>query len=154
MIKCGKCSSEFDLSKNDGCPMCRFGSKDWSGETVTKKEKITQPTKTNYLAIPGDLKLKSGKPIGDDWGSWGMFNSFFPGKAVLRVLANMLHENKAESIKLYDLVSKTIDVFKENGFSKLRGFPSNPKKDNSINRLVYTALRYQQACCDHCGPGK
>ncbi len=139
-VKCGNCSSEFDLNKNNGCPLCGFGS---NNKLIIKKNKnsLIKDNNVNYLDIPNDLKVISKKPIVNyqtkTVGSWGMFNSFFPGKAILRILANLLNENKSESMKLSDLIKTSSEVFNKRGFSKLRGFPNNPKKDNSIKRLVY-----------------
>jgi len=140
-IKCGRCNTEFDLNKNDGCPLCGFGKgKRTLNTEFENKENIGQES-INYLMIPTDLELRSGEPIVDyetkSVGSWGMFNSFFPGKAVLRILANMLDEKKAKSITLETLINKTSEVIRVNNLSKLRGFPKDPKKDNSIGRLVY-----------------
>ena len=140
-IKCGKCNTEFDLYKNDGCPLCGFGS---GGRSLNKdlenKEYVLQESK-NYLVIPSDLELNPGELLVDNEtksvGSWGMFNSFFPGKAVLRILANLLDEKNVKSITLETLMIKTSDVIRINNLSELRGFPKNPGKDNSLGRLVY-----------------
>ena len=140
-VKCGRCGTEFDLNKNDGCPLCGFGNKVNFTSKQLHEKRILSSKKTNYLKIPdNNLKLTSKGPIIDfetqAVGSWGMFNSFFPGKAVLRVLANMLQGAKTESISLDELVNTISQVIEENGLTAFRGFPNNPKKENSIRRLV------------------
>jgi len=145
-VKCGQCNTEFDLNKNNGCPLCGFGSTE---DYINKQlhEKKSQTIRGNdYLKIPYiDLKLKSTKPITDyeteTVGSWGMFNSFFPGKAVLRVLANVLQKTKTESITLDELTHTTSEMIKESGLNKFRGFPNNPDKESSIGRLVYHFIK-------------
>ena len=140
-VKCGKCNTEFDLNKNAYCPLCKFGSGDSSIRIKHEQMKGMQKEDINYLAIPNDAKFKSGNPKPDNEtkivGSWGMFNSFFPGKAVLRISANMINEKKTEYLILDDLVNKSKEIFKINGLSKLRGFPNNLEKENAISRLVH-----------------
>jgi len=144
-VKCGKCGTEFDLNKNDGCPLCGFGSKDISIEKESEERSISKNKMLRYLSIPNDLVLEPGKPLIDDEtrrvGSWGMFNSFFPGKATLRVLAHIMEEENQECIKLSDLMKKMEEVLQRSELTKLRGFPNNPKKESSIGRLVYHFIR-------------
>jgi len=140
-IKCGKCNTEFDLNKNDGCPLCGFGKGRGYSKSHFDLKENNEFELNNYLKIPDDLELMSAKPLENyqtkSVGSWGMFNSFFPGKAVLRILANILNEKKVKSIALQTLVDKTSEVIKVNDLSKFRGFPKDPEKSNSIGRLVY-----------------
>lgn len=139
-IRCGQCSTEFDFNKNDGCPLCGLGSKNQKPINAT-----IQNNSTNYLAPPGHMKLKDGRIDSDDEtevvGSWGMFNSFFPGKAVSRILGNMQNENKSDSIILKDLIEKSKQVFQVRELTKFRGFPNNIEKENAVGRLVYHFLQ-------------
>lgn len=144
-IKCGKCNTEFDLNKNDGCPLCGFGNKKKLFGIISFENEITQPNAPiNYLVIPNDMELTSGKPtINDETnsiGSWGMFNSLFPGKAVLRILSKM-QSSTDEIVTLQELVKKSSDVFLTAKLSKLRGFPNEPKNPSSISRLVYHFIK-------------
>jgi len=144
-IKCGKCNTEFDLNKNDGCPLCGFGiGLQTAGIRINKKLQIEDGS-INYLAIPKNLDLKPGQLRIDDEtksvGSWGMFNSFFPGKAVLRILANMLDKEKTKIVTLDALINKTSEETQKYSLSKLRGFPNDPNNKNSIGRLVYHFIR-------------
>jgi hypothetical protein len=144
-VKCGKCNTEFDLNKNDGCPLCGFGvGKQTTSTRLNKKLQIeNEPIK--YLAIPNNLELEPGELTIDDEiksvGSWGMFNSFFPGKAVLRILANMLDKEKTKTVTLDALTKKTSETVEIYNLSKLRGFPKDPDNNNSIGRLVYHFIR-------------
>lgn len=143
-IKCGRCNTEFDLSKNDGCPLCGFGS---------KGQKASGPMKTihqlaidiGFLEIPPVMDLKPAVIVVNKEtaavGSWGMFNSFFPGKASLRVLAHMMDNANTEFIILQDLIDKIKEILLQAGYNKLRGFPNNPEKENSIGRLVNHFIR-------------
>ena len=145
-VRCGQCNTEFDLNKNDGCPLCGFGSKGKHSDIQLYKKKILADKRTDYLMVPDyNFKVKPINPIIDyetqSVGSWGMFNSFFPGKAVLRILANLIRDKKADSITLQELVNTTKDVIKDSGFNEFRGFPNNPDKDNSIGRLVYHFIK-------------
>jgi len=144
-IKCGKCNTEFDLNKNAVCPLCGFGIGRKTADTRLNKKLQIEPESINYLAIPKNLELKPGQVKIDDEtkvvGSWGMFNSFFPGKAVLRILANMLDKEKTKTITLDTLTKKTSEETQLYNLSKLRGFPNNPNNNNSIGRLVYHFIR-------------
>jgi len=145
-IKCGECNAEFDLNKNnEGCPICIIEGRKKKPSLKQEIESAGKGILTDYLAIPAELKLSSGKLILNEGtkliGTWGMFNSFFPGKAVLRILANMMYKNKIEYTILDDLINKSAGIFKANGFSKLRGFPNDPEKQNSIGRLVYHFIK-------------
>ena len=138
-VKCGKCNTEFDFSRNNGCPLCGLGNKA-SVRSSDKKLLVMSTTQINYLEVPKEIKVKSGKVTTSKEtkaiGSWGMFNSFFPGKATLRILANSLHESKKESIPLNDLVKRCSEVFKIYELSSFRGFPNDPDSESSIGRLV------------------
>ena len=138
-VKCGKCNTEFNFNINNGCPLCGFGNKANVRSSDIQLTTASTP-QLNYLAVPKEIKVKSGKVTASKEtkaiGSWGMFNSFFPGKAALRILANSLHETKKESIPLNDLVKRCSEVFKMHGLSSFRGFPNDPDSEILIGRLV------------------
>jgi len=143
-VKCGRCNTEFDLARNDGCPLCGFGNKNKSHHQEPVKTATLSST-TDYLAIPKELKARKGKVTSSKEakaiGSWGMFNSFFPGKAVLRILANHLTDSKKEYVTLKDLIQKSTEVIKMHDLSKFRGFPNDPDSDSSVGRLVNHFIR-------------
>lgn len=108
-----------------------------------KQSKVTSKSKDkeNYLSIPGKLKgLPKGKIISNQTtkhiGSWDQFNSFFPVKAILRILANMCKKQGEIYINLDKVVGKAKDIFQKKGLSDYRGFPLSNKK-SAIRRLVW-----------------
>jgi ribosomal protein L37E len=133
-VKCGRCSTEFDINKNlKGCPLCGFGKGSTSSNFTIKK--------SSYLSVPPKLNLKAFLPIVDEErkivGAWGMFNDFFSGKAVCRILAHVMNETGNDYIKLDDLIKKTTEVFADCNLSELKGFPKDLQSDSSVGRLVY-----------------
>jgi len=57
------------------------------------------------------------------FGAWGMFNSFVPGKAALRVLINLIKKNNGEPIKFPEMIAECMTYFSKSGLYKYRGFP-------------------------------
>jgi len=101
----------------------------------------TTVTPHHYLTPPPELgDLESGRilqtPAGLYVGSWGQFNSFFPWKAVLRILSHMIKDNSGKAVTLEELVSKSKEVFELTGLSRYRGFPSS-SKESAVGRLVW-----------------
>lgn len=98
---------------------------------------------SRYLGPPPELEnLKGGKVVLDSHeakyvGTWGQFNSFFPVKAVLRILTHMVKENDGKPVDLEHLVKKSVEVFTAAGLSNYRGFPTNIRKESAIGRLVW-----------------
>ncbi len=140
-IKCGRCNTEFDLNKNSGCPLCGFGGKAKSAIEPMQTLMPAVSYNGNYLAVPKEIKSKPGKVTPSkesrSVGSWGMFNSFFPGKAVLRILANYLSESKQEYMQLDKLLNTCSEVFKVHTLADYRGFPNDTTPDSSsMGRLV------------------
>lgn len=72
-------------------------------------------------------------------GSWGQFNSFFPIKAALRILANYMLDKDVRSVKLDEFVKSCLIIFKQRNFYKIRGFPSS-NKDTAKGRFVWHFL--------------
>jgi ribosomal protein L37E len=154
IVKCGKCSTEFDLELNkEGCPLCGFGKNKETASSsslqiptsdMMKDICNTEHSNRNYLAIPPQIKSSQGKPILDDEakfvGLWGMFNDYFSGKGLLRVCANMIYSGKEENVTLSNLVETVKEVIKQENLSSLKGFPNNIRNESSVNRLVYHFL--------------
>ena len=104
--------------------------------------KVAANEVTSYLRPPPELSsLKHGKILlsgaAEYVGTWGQFNSFFPIKAVLRVLSNIMSEHNASPINLQILVDESIKAFKKAHLKKFRGFPKHYRKESSIGRLVW-----------------
>lgn len=57
------------------------------------------------------------------FGAWGMFNSYAPGKAALRVLMNLVNENAENPTKFTHLIDECMTYFSRSGLYKHRGFP-------------------------------
>jgi len=111
-------------------------------DTTNVPQSVVKKTQANYLSVPPALDgLPNAKTLNTREsslvGSWGQFNSFFPIKAVLRVLAHMMHENNQEPVSLQSLVDSSVSAFKEAGLLKYRGFPKRAKKESAIGRLVW-----------------
>lgn len=122
-----------------------------------EKMQLTTPRsqfKGDYLTIPSDIEnLVNGRVMRygskEDLrlqlvGTWGQFNSFFPIKAALRILANSLLENNSNSINFGEFVFKCINIFNKvkiynKKLGKFRGFPRR-KKDTAIGRFVWHFL--------------
>lgn len=138
-VRCGQCNSEFDINKNDGCPMCGFGSK--NSKASAQEHTTPQSTTRNYLSAPNTLKIarRSGNLIPHKGSKelWGMVNSFFPGKAVSRILGNMMLEKSTAWTSLDDLAKKSSEVIEATGMAGLRGFPKDPDSESAMGRLVY-----------------
>jgi hypothetical protein len=144
-IKCGDCNSEFDFNQNqEGCPMCALRERKKQNSLVPMINSSAITISKNYLSMPINIKLplETTKSVAtSSIGAWGMFNSFFPGKTLLRILAHLLIENKSNSISLKELVSKATEIIKKNNLNQFRGFPNHPDQENSISRLVYHFIK-------------
>ena len=141
-IRCGRCSTEFDLNKNrEGCPLCGFGEKKLQGISTIKSANYQEkPIISNkYLSVPPKLTLEPGKVNVDQetniWGSWLMFNDFFAPKFLSRILAWKMYEENKDHILLSSLMKDAIKIIKKYRLSYLKGFP-NLKKDWQGERLV------------------
>ena len=104
-------------------------------------------TLSSYLGIPEnfDTKLLVQPKLEKSLiGSWFMFNSFFVGKAMLRVLANALNREKMGYIDVDILAQLSYDCFKSAELSKYRGFPKDKKhhkyEKSNIDKLKYFVL--------------
>jgi len=143
-IKCGKCRTEFDLSKNkDGCPLCGFGRKVVEENPVKKEELVFEERSEgdfSFLNIPPSIKVKSGQVTVDDetkiWGSWLMFNDFFAVKFLARVLAWKIKNENTDYIILDSLITDSEKTITKYGLSSLKGFPNDVKNEASVGRLV------------------
>jgi hypothetical protein len=68
------------------------------------------------------------------FGSWGMFNSYVPGKAALRVLISMMNKNGGEAVKFWRLVDECASEFWRLRL-RYRGFPKRTS-DSAKSRLA------------------
>lgn len=168
-VKCGKCGTEFNIDKNkNGCPLCGFGGKIIDKEievivTPTQKypQQIVEEVNVDlgrFLRVPPPTNLRDGHPFSDEqtkiWGSWLMFNSFFPIKLASRILGWRIKEEGKEYIPLFPLLIDFIFVTKRYNLSYLKGFPEIPsekihfekfldnlEKESSVSRIVYHFIK-------------
>ncbi|MBN2331383.1 MAG: hypothetical protein JXC85_06215 [Candidatus Aenigmarchaeota archaeon] len=97
------------------------------------KDSLLKKPEKPEITLSGDIvKNETTTEV----GNWGLFNSFFPIKAVLRVLINRENENE-KSLTLRELVEICRIEFSKGNLRKLRGLPSNLSKESSIGRLVW-----------------
>ena len=124
-------------------------------ETVNKiSQAQKQISVNNYLDAPAPIEnLPNGLVhkygTNEDTrinlvGTWGQFNSFFPIKAALRILGNILVDQNEKYIKLDFFIEKCIEVFLKTKIAgkklgKFRGFPRR-RKDSAVGRFVWHFL--------------
>jgi hypothetical protein len=89
---------------------------------------VTEAHNTQKLSL-AESKIKERK-----FGSWGMFNSFAPGKAALRVLTNLMKENGGEAVKFWRLIDECASEFWRLRL-RYRGFPKRTS-DSAKSRLA------------------
>lgn len=76
----------------------------------------TEMTKVEEINL-AEANIKESKV-----GSWGMFNSYVPGKASLRVLLHLLKRNDGKPIRYWDFINECVAEFWKGGL-RYRGFP-------------------------------
>lgn len=76
------------------------------------------------------------------FGAWGMFNSYAPGKAALRVLMNLLKENSGNPIKFSHLIDECMTYFSRSGLYKHRGFPKSISESARGRLATHLILPY------------
>ena len=128
------------------------GFKEENKIAISEETKNPVNSEINYLRKPEDIpNLKNGKIVVyekdfilenkriNSVGSWGQFNSFFPIKASLRILANNMKQHNTSSVRLDDFIKICEDQFQKKNYHDLRGFPSS-KKDTAWGRFVWHFL--------------
>lgn len=70
----------------------------------------------------------------EKFGAWGMFNSYLPGKASLRVLINMMSKNSGNAVKFWNLIDECASEFWRLKL-RYRGFPKKTS-DSARSRLA------------------
>ena len=78
-----------------------------------------------------------------EFGAWGMFNSFAPGKAALRVLMNLLNENAGNPIRFSRLIDECMTYFSKSGLYKYRGFPKRMSESARGRLATHLILPYR-----------
>lgn len=104
---------------------------------------IEAPLSPSSLMEPlavGSIKVAEAEVSERKFGTWGMFNSFIPGKAGLRVLANLISKKDVKSIRFSDLMDECIRYFSRSGLCKYRGFPKKTS-ESARTRLATHLMR-------------
>ncbi len=102
-------------------------------DVTTRLSLLSRPSQPLQFTKVGKIEKES--TTAKYMGSWGQFNSFFPVKAVLRVLSNSMSQNE-QAISLQVLLERSLEAFKERQLQNFRGFPKNYRRDSSVGRLV------------------
>ena len=89
-----------------------------------------------------NIKLAEPEIKQRNFGAWGMFNSYAPGKAALRVLMNMLNENAGNPIKFSRLIDECMTYFSRSGLYKYRGFPKRISESARGRLATHLILPY------------
>lgn len=108
--------------------------------TEEKNSFTTFGSDVDFLAPFSALNIPHGTPRFEKSvaGSWGMFNSFLPGKASLRVLSRMVTENNGP-VSFEKFMRTCVKAFKMRGLSTHRGFPK--QKESSVSRTEWHLIR-------------
>jgi len=114
-------------------------------------------TRAESSNLPAIGKIKVAKPdiTESRFGAWGMFNSFVPGKAALRVLISLLDKNDGKPVTLSSLIDACMTYFSRSRLYKYRGFPKKTT-ESSRARLAMHLIRpyYEMGLMKVFGDGK
>lgn len=101
----------------------------------------------NFLReLPEVESIKVAEPEIEEsmFGTWGMFNSYVPGKAALRVLTNLINKNGGKPVRFSDLVDECITYFSRSGLCKYRGFPKKTSESARGRLATHLILPYHE----------
>lgn len=116
-----------------------------TGRMVFKPAEVS--TSPNFLReLPRVESIKVAEPEIKEsiFGTWGMFNSYVPGKAALRVLMNLINENGGKPVRFSDLVDECITYFSRSGLCKYRGFPKKTSESARGRLATHLILPYHE----------
>lgn len=117
---------------------------EWEAKGIAEKQLTEKLAKSNehleekdFLSEISEEGLRVAEPEIEksSFGSWGMFNSYTPGKAALRLLTNLLSKNRESSVKFSYLIDECMMNFSRAGLYKYRGFPKK-NSDSARGRLA------------------
>lgn len=78
------------------------------------------------------------------FGAWGMFNSYVPGKAALRVLVSLINKNGGKPVRFSDLIDECITYFSRSGLCKFKGFPKKTRESARGRLATHLLLPYHE----------
>jgi len=102
---------------------------------------------SNFLReLPEVESIKVTEPKVEEsrFGTWGMFNSYVPGKAALRVLTNLINKNGGRPVRFSDLVDECVIHFSRSGLCKYRGFPKKTSESARGRLATHLILPYHE----------
>lgn len=107
-------------------------------------EVSTSPNFLRELPEVESIKVTEAEIQESIFGTWGMFNSYVPGKAALRVLTNLINENGGKPLRFSDLVDECITHFSRSGLCKYRGFPKRTSESARGRLATHLILPYHE----------
>lgn len=113
---------------------------------ATTFEKDSTSTSSGFLReIPKfeEFEVAEPKIRSSRFGTWGMFNSYVPGKAALRVLSNLIDEKGGKPVIFSELLSECISYFARSGLGKYRGFPKKTSESAQQRLAIHLVLPYE-----------
>ena len=105
-----------------------------SSEHVSIRTALETPDPHKELPAMGNFKVAIPEIRKSKFGSWGMFNSYLPGKTALRVLITLISKNGGNPIRFGELIDESIKYFSRSRLSRFRGFPKRTS-DSARTRL-------------------
>ena len=89
-----------------------------------------------------DIKMAKPEVKQRMFGAWGMFNSFVPGKAALRILIGLLDQNAGNPVRFSYLIDECMTYFSRSGLYKYRGFPKKISESSRGRLAIHLILPY------------
>ncbi|MFX0199992.1 MAG: hypothetical protein ACFFCW_28055 [Candidatus Hodarchaeota archaeon] len=112
---------------------------------VSELPKVSTFTKADPTKhIPSVETMEFAEPIikKAEFGAWGMFNSFAPGKVALRILINLIDDQKEGFVKFSHLVDACITEFSRSGLYRYRGFPKKTSESARSRLAMHLIMPY------------
>jgi len=90
-----------------------------------------------------NIKFAESEIAQSMFGTWGMFNSYVPGKAALRVLCSLIIKSE-KPVRFSDLVDECIVYFSRSELYKYRGFPKKAGESARGRLATHLILPYHE----------
>lgn len=113
-----------------------------TGTDFKSLESYQSPNFVKDLSNLENTKLAEPEIRQSKFGAWGMFNSFVPGKASLRVLINLVSRRNGEPVKFLEMVDECVTYFSKSGLCKYRGFPKKTSESAKGRLVTHLILPY------------
>lgn len=111
---------------------------------ISSRSLDTYQSKDFFRELPVFENIRLAEPDIQqrEFGAWGMFNSFAPGKAALRVLIDLLDRNAGNPVKFSRLIDECMVYFSRSGLYKYRGFPKKTSESARGRLAAHLILPY------------